>query len=184
MLKGDEVFEIELRKKYDTSLLKNIVQNFESEWFIDTARQETEYTHKDTMSYFIYKHPIHWKLGEGYQGKDVCQNKDIKNIVDPIVKDLESLYDGRVGQCLLIKLPGNQNIRKHYDSGDYLMSSRRNHIPIITNNNVTFTVGKTTVSMQEGECWEINNAKNHSVENNGSESRVNLLIDIIPERFL
>jgi len=183
MLKGDEDFEIELNNIFDVSSLKKIVKNFDKEWLIDTRRQETEYTHKDTMSYFIYKHPLDWKLGQNYMGTDVGADATIKALVDPIVKTLESLYNGKVGQCLLIKLPGNESIRKHFDSGDYLMSARRNHIPIITNKNVTFTVGNKTVSMSEGECWEINNAKNHSVNNNSPDYRVNLLIDILPNRF-
>ena len=38
--------------------------------------------------------------------------------------------------------------------------------------------------MQEGQCWEINNAKNHSVENNGTTDRIHLLIDIMPNEFI
>jgi hypothetical protein len=35
--------------------------------------------------------------------------------------------------------------------------------------------------MKEGEIWEINNnEKEHSVENNGNEDRIHLLIDFLP----
>ena len=36
--------------------------------------------------------------------------------------------------------------------------------------------------MKEGEIWEINNnEKKHSVENDGTEDRIHLLIDFLPK---
>ena len=85
---------------------------------------------------------------------------------------------------LLIKLKAKKNISIHFDSGDYLMSCRRNHIPIITSDNVFFGVGNEKIVMQAGECWEINNSRPHFVENNSEIDRVHLLIDIMPKSEL
>ena len=38
--------------------------------------------------------------------------------------------------------------------------------------------------MATGECWEINNTRLHSVENNSDIDRVHLLIDIMPNKYL
>jgi aspartyl/asparaginyl beta-hydroxylase (cupin superfamily) len=53
----------------------------------------------------------------------------------------------------------------------------RTHIPIKTNDNVLFTVAGETINMKEGEIWEFNNQKYHSVHNNGDEDRWHLIID-------
>jgi hypothetical protein len=184
MHKGNEEFSITMHKQFDVSQLKSIVEKFNSEWQINTSRQRSEYTHRFTESFFLYTHPLWWNINTPYQGKQMCFDNNIMSIVDPIVKELEEFHDGKVGQCLLIKLKGFGDIHPHDDSGDYLMHSRRHHIPIITNQNVFFTVAEKTITMREGECWEINNAKIHSVVNKSPLNRIHLLVDIIPNRYI
>jgi aspartyl/asparaginyl beta-hydroxylase (cupin superfamily) len=71
-------------------------------------------------------------------------------------------------------------VSEHTDKGDYLSTVRRFHIPIITNDLVSYTVNGERVHMKQGECWEINNLKSHSVLNESDTDRVHLLIDIFP----
>ena len=109
-----------------------------------------------------------------------CLDIELWQIIKPIVNYLESIIGGKMGKVVLINLPGNKEILKHQDSGDYLDIVRRFHIPIITNKNVYFQVGDEVKNMKAGECWEINNSKPHSVKNEGVENRVHLLIDVMP----
>ena len=57
--------------------------------------------------------------------------------------------------------------------------SHRIHLSIITNDEVWFTVGNETIHMREGELYEINNRRMHSVKNAGSEDRVHLIMDYV-----
>ena len=61
-----------------------------------------------------------------------------------------------------------------------MVYSRRHHVPIITSEQTLFGVGTEKINMLEGECWEINNTRFHSVENDSDIDRVHLLIDIMP----
>ena len=45
---------------------------------------------------------------------------------------------------------------------------------------MSYTVNGETVNMKEGECWEINNQRPHSVLNDSDIDRVHLLVDIFP----
>ena len=65
-----------------------------------------------------------------------------------------------------------------------LMLVHRTHIPIITNPYVTFYVGNETKQMIEGEVWEINNAQYHSVNNEGLDWRLHLIVDYYPYKGL
>ncbi len=88
---------------------------------------------------------------------------------------------GIVETAILINLPKNQKIDSHYDTGDYFFKRNRIHIPIITNEHCFFKIDGEIKMMKEGEMWEINNnQKEHSVENNGNEDRIHLLIDFLP----
>jgi tetratricopeptide (TPR) repeat protein len=83
---------------------------------------------------------------------------------------------------ILAKLLAGGSIPKHTDSGYSLLNCHRVHIPLITNNDVTFSVGDEQINMQAGEFWEINNSVTHGVENKGGEDRVHLIVDWMPNR--
>jgi aspartyl/asparaginyl beta-hydroxylase (cupin superfamily) len=78
-------------------------------------------------------------------------------------------------------LEPKSTIEKHTDQGELFESSRRIHIPLITNKNVNFHIQDKKYNFSEGCVVEINNLKEHQVENNGEEDRVHLIIDYIPK---
>lgn len=184
MNKATEEFCFKFNKTFDVKKISSYVLNYNSEWKINTTRQEVFDAHKNTETYFIHEHSLLWKFGEVYSGKIVSNDKEIINLVWPIVEELMDIYDGVPGQVILVKLKPFSSIGMHKDYGDYLLYSRRNHIPIKTNMNNKFIVDKEEILMKEGECWEINNSKFHSVINNSNQDRVHLIIDIIPKHIV
>jgi hypothetical protein len=48
---------------------------------------------------------------------------------------------------------------------------------------VIFTVFNKSVNLKEGICYELNNAIPHSVENNSADSRIHLIIDVLPNKY-
>jgi aspartyl/asparaginyl beta-hydroxylase (cupin superfamily) len=180
MRKAEEDFNLRKHADYDISEIKKYVVNFTDEWLIDTKRQEMSKIHKETNTYYVYKNNLMWKIGQEFVTNKISADDVLLEMLEPIIKDLEKIHDGVRANVLLIKLTANENIPLHEDSGDYLMLSRRNHIPIITAGDVVFGVGSERVNMQPGECWEINNYRLHWVDNNSDIDRVHLLIDIMP----
>jgi hypothetical protein len=169
---------------YKVQEIVDHVLKFGDEWFIDTSRQDTFVEHRHTNSYFIYEYPFQWGFKEPYQGTNVCKDPVLNELVAPIIKDLELKYNGQVGKALLIKLKAGEAIDPHIDGGQYLGFSRRNHIAIVTNPDVDFMVDGETKNMKVGECWQINNFKEHAVNNRSSQDRIHLLIDILPNEVL
>jgi hypothetical protein len=182
--KETENFTFKHFKDYNVSRIKEIVNEFKEEWFIDQSRQEKFTAHRFTNSYIMSKKSLDWTVGNSFEPNFACDNAELGEIVLNIIRDLESYYDGKVGQALFIKLASGKEIDPHTDTGEYLYKVCRNHIPIITNERVGFIVAEETVNMKEGECWEINNNKTHSVFNFGKEDRIHLLIDIMPNKYL
>lgn len=180
MRKTSENFNFKKHSTYDINAIKDYIENFSSEWFLDTSRQDHYYVHKDTVSYFIYNANLQWKSGQEFKVETKSNDSQLLELVEPIIKDLERIHEGVRGNVLLIKLKAKQNIAIHHDSGDYLMLSRRNHIPVVTSDDVFFGVGADKVNMKAGECWEINNSRLHFVDNNSDIDRIHLLIDIMP----
>ena len=171
-------------KTFDIDLIKDKCVLLNEEWLIDQSRQNMRYPdrrnpHLYTNTYIVQDHDLHWKVGEKFN--PVLKDKDVYELVTPIIKDLEERMCGKAARVLLIRLDANKNVTEHTDTGDYLNAVRRFHIPIITNDNVYYTVNNEKINMKTGECWEINNRKPHSVDNDSNEDRIHLLIDIMPE---
>lgn len=182
MRKTLEDFNFKKYTGYDVEGIKKYIDNFSDEWFINTSRQDNHYVHKDTNSYFVYTANLQWKEGQDFVTETTSKDAALLELLEPIISDLEKLHDGVRGMVLLIKLKAGQDIAPHHDSGDYLMISRRHHIPIVTADNVFFGVDSESVNMEVGECWEINNSRTHSVKNGSKIDRVHLLIDIMPNK--
>ncbi len=107
---------------------------------------------------------------------------DCDTLLEPVLRSISDYYtgDGYVVRALLVCLKPQGVIPPHVDAGYSLLHCRRIHIPIFSTERVEFTVGGEQRAMKEGEVWEINNAREHSVVNRGDQGRVHLIIDWVP----
>ena len=112
---------------------------------------------------------------------------------DRFVADLEPIFTmisdrygagGTFIRVLFARLNAKSEIKPHVDKGYSLINCNRIHIPIITNNEVRFSVGGVSQSLGEGEIWEINNADVHAVTNASDDARIHLIIDWTPSKTL
>lgn len=107
---------------------------------------------------------------------------DCSTLLEPLLQSISDYYtgEGYVVRALLTRLKPHGVIPPHVDQGYSLLHCRRIHIPLVTTDTVAFTVGGEQRAMKEGEVWEINNAREHSVFNQSDQTRVHLIIDWVP----
>ena len=179
-----EAFCFKQHKSFDISEIKKIINSFDDEWYLNTVRQEAHDDLKQTISYFLKNYDVKWETSDSYTTEVNDKDSEIWKLVRPIVNDLENIHDGKVGRVMISKLFDGKDIAVHSDPGHYLGVVRRNHVPIETNDGVIFSVAGESVNMKEGECWEINNNKPHSVKNKSKLDRIHLIIDIIPNKYI
>ena len=160
----------------DVSLLKDNLT--ELDWNEHVIRQNLYNAHKDTQTLEIM-----WDLGSLKTNKiGKIHSNYYKLDMELFLEKIKPIYElnygyGRFIRVLIVKLKANSNVAPHVDGGYSLMTAKRTHIPIITNSDVIFTVGGETKYLKEGEIWEIDNSKQHSVNNNSDVDRVHLIID-------
>lgn len=69
-------------------------------------------------------------------------------------------------------------IHPHRDLSGAALSNRiRFHVPIVTNPDVFFMVNSQRVIMNPGELWCLDTSYIHSVSNEGSESRIHIVVE-------
>tara|TARA_Y100001972_G_scaffold107577_1_gene136859 strand:+ start:131 stop:754 length:624 start_codon:yes stop_codon:yes gene_type:complete len=167
-------------------LINNLSKIKKSDWDTDSIRTRGK-THEKVKTL-----PIRWKPEVLKQTNlrqiDNTEFYDILNF-SKIESQLLSIYkknygDGFIHKIILADMHPEWTIKKHADSGLSLMSIHRTHIPLITNPYVTFNVNGETQQMIEGEVWEINNAQPHSVNNEGLQWRLHLIVDYYPNKGL
>jgi hypothetical protein len=92
----------------------------------------------------------------------------------------DQLYDiigpGEPVRILLALLKPGGQIPSHSDAPG-ITANARIHIPIITTEDVRFTVGIKERHIPQGELCRINNDKPHQVINGSDKNRVHLIVD-------
>ena len=163
--------------KLDTaSWVAKINEFTKEEWLDYDWRQRVFAAHRHTET-------IPLIFNEDFNNIIITQREKYNYFFEEIAeieKILESFYGpGFIIRLIIVKMLSNATIPTHTDGGNSLTVGRRHHIPIITNENVIFTIGGEAKHMKQGEIWEINNQLPHAVVNHGDKDRVHLIADWI-----
>lgn len=98
----------------------------------------------------------------------------LRNIVFGLMARCEAV---RLGGVLITKIPAGGQVLPHIDKGwhpEYY--NVKVYVPIQTNPHVINHVEDESVIMKEGEAWYFDNTKIHSVDNNGDDDRITLIV--------
>ena len=166
-----------LLARCDVGGLKTAVNGLsETDWDAVDYRQKSYEAHRHTQTIelifdkdFRHEAPTERPMYEAIGGAA---------LLAPFVEAIGDYYGaGYVIRALLVRLRPGGVIPPHVDAGYSLMNSHRVHIPVTSNDEVAFLVGGETRVMEEGELWEINNARVHAVRNGSQRGRVHLIVD-------
>ena len=176
--------------RIDTAELKSLVLGLsEEQWENLSIRQQRYEVHKHTQTIglvydpdFRHSHPTRLpplKLFEDALKPALWMIADHFEQSEPGRELVKENGLGYFIRATLVRLKAGSGIAAHRDMNFSLTHSHRLHLPLITNDEVLFTVGNETRNLEEGRIYEINNRRVHSVANNGSEDRVHLILDFV-----
>ena len=185
-IKKDTKWTIKEIGPFNILNIKSEVSMFLNEWALDTSRQNIGMTHKHTEMFRLCETDYLWIPGTPINTiqvnsfKNVESNKEKEVIFDKI----QNIYSGKILRCEIIKLKAHSEVYRHTDGGALLHYSRRIHIPLITDEKITFTVLNNTINMKEGVGYEINNQLPHSVSNQSNIDRIHMIVDVMPDDMI
>jgi hypothetical protein len=170
-------------------LKKPVLKLTEEQWNSFSLRQMRYEVHQQTQTIglvydpdFRHSHPTRLPALETFESElrpafwMVADHFEDTNASQRLIRERGRGYFVRVS---LVRLKAGCNIAAHQDNNFSLTHSHRIHLPVVTNEAVWFTVGGETINMREGELYEINNRRMHTVSNNGSTDRVHLILDFV-----
>jgi len=174
----------------DTAELKQLVlQLTEEQWDSFSIRQERYEVHRHTRTIglvydpdFRHSHPTRLPTLQIFEAALRPALAMAAEHYEESSKGQQFIQQYGLGyfvRATLVRLKAGCSIAEHQDLNFSLTHSHRVHLPIVTNDEVEFMVGSETINMREGELFEINNRRLHSVHNNGADDRVHLILDYV-----
>jgi aspartyl/asparaginyl beta-hydroxylase (cupin superfamily) len=136
--------------------------------------------HKDTETVYL-RMPVLSTIEQVFEDLE-CYNTSILvnniEIQDVILDCMYLVGASKLARTMVIKLNPNGVITEHLDEGDYCAKHRRYHLPLLTNDQVTFTSKEESYVLKEGVLYELENKEVHGVINNSDKPRVHLVMDM------
>lgn len=99
--------------------------------------------------------------------------------IRPILFNLMRAVEGvQLGRVIITRLPPGKTITPHVDGGAPATFYSRYQICLQASPGNVFRVADDAFSMKAGEAWWFDNQQIHSVQNNGSDDRIVVIIDV------
>lgn len=157
-------------------------------WDVDAASRSRVAGDRPGRAIFFYNDK---PAGVGRNSFSEVQSGRVSVLVypdRPLFRPIRQLIDTavrpRFPQCdpvrvQLAELPPGCVIAPHRDR-NLLTMMHRLHVPLVTDENVRFTIDRQVYLLTPGRLYDLNNVMVHAVQNSGSINRVHLLIDMLP----
>jgi quercetin dioxygenase-like cupin family protein len=164
-----------------SALAEAILAEGEEAWREELHRQESYDEHRDTVSIVM----VFTELDD-WPTMTVKKKPGWDRLVDvavPVMHDIIGRFypkGGTIIRAMAAKLLAGGKIKPHRDVHPSFHRGHRIHVPIQTKPRVRFMIDGRPYKLQVGEAYEINNQKNHSVMNKGTEDRITFIFDYVP----
>jgi hypothetical protein len=152
----------------------------EESWNENVQRQQEYEVHKSTQSVVMV-----FTDGSGWPDIEITKEAGWDKLVDTAVPLMHRIIadhyapGGTIIRAMAAKLLAGSVIRPHTDRHPSFHYGHRIHVPITTNSRVRFMIDGRPYRLEVGNAYELNNQKNHSVMNKGSEDRITFIFDYV-----
>lgn len=103
-----------------------------------------------------------------------------KDLLEPVMRQAVAPYgygNGVFPRVMLARMAPGGEIKPHRDANAAAKWPHKIHVPLLTNDKVTFFIEGTGYHLPEGEAAEVNNMGVHAVKNDGATDRIHLIFE-------
>ena len=166
-------------------LRDQILSQKDAAWHEDAYRQQVYDVHRETESIvLVFTHGDNWPNSEIRKEPGWDRLADVAVPVMHEIIQKHYLPGGTIIRAMAAKLKAGGKITPHRDKHPSFHAGHRIHVPITTNPRVRFMIDGRPYQFKVGEAYEINNQKQHSVANKGTDDRITFIFDYVPAERL
>ncbi len=159
-------------------LREDVVAIPDSVWDEENANKPNRFGALDATRHIIFRFVSSFNDWRNSDNKPLWSGW--RPILVPVLAAATADYGyvrGAYPRIMLAKMAPGGVIHPHRDANPAAKWPHKIHVPILTNEDVTFYVDGTGYHFDAGEAVEVNNMGLHAVENRGSTDRIHLIFE-------
>lgn len=150
----------------------------EEVWDAENASKPNRFGALDATRHIIFRFPS--RLSDWRTGEDRPLWAEWRALLEPILAAATADYGyarGAFPRVMLANMAPGGVIHPHQDTNASAKWPHKIHVPLVTNDRVTFFVDGKGYHLAEGEAVEVNNMATHGVTNDGTSARIHLIFE-------
>ena len=154
----------------------------EEVWAAENAAKPNRFGALDATQHIIFRFVsnfIDWR--QSYE-KPIWS--EWKSLLEPVLAEATAPYGyqrGAFPRVMLARMAPGGVIHPHKDQNPAAKWPHKIHVPLLTNDDVTFTVEGNGYHLPERQAVEVNNMGVHGVANRGTTDRIHLIFEYYDE---
>ena len=165
--------------RVDVSALREAVAELPEEvWNLENEAKPNRFTALDTTRHIVFRFvssPYDWR---SFYERPLWS--DWRELLMPVLAQATAPYgyaNGEYPRVMLARMAPGGVIHPHEDANPAAKWPHKIHIPLQTNDLVTFFIAGRDYHFSEGEAVEVNNMAKHAVQNRGQTDRIHLIFE-------
>lgn len=150
----------------------------ESVWNAENASKPNRFTALDSTRHIVFRFISDAGDWRTFYERPLWQQW--RELLMPVLTQATAPYgyvNGEFPRVMLARMAPGGVIRPHQDANPAAKWPHKIHVPIETNEKVTFYIGGSPYHLPAGEAAEVNNMAVHAVENRGTTDRIHLIFE-------
>ena len=161
-----------------TALREAVLAIPEAMWDAENAGKPNRFQALDATRHILFRFPA--RLSDWRTGEDRPLMDEWRALVAPVITAAIAAYGyerGGFPRIMLANMAPGGVIHPHRDTNASAKWPHKIHVPLTTNDKVTFFVEGKGYHFPEGEAVEVNNMGLHAVTNKGESPRIHLIFE-------
>ena len=150
----------------------------EALWDAENAGKPNRFQALDATRHILFRFPE--RLSDWRTGADRPLMAEWRALLEPVLNAAVAAYGyehGAFPRIMLANMAPGGVIHPHRDTNASAKWPHKIHVPLATNDKVTFFVDGEGYRLPEGEAVEVNNMGLHAVTNEGDTNRIHLIFE-------
>jgi hypothetical protein len=150
----------------------------ESVWEQENADKPNRFKAFDVTSHIVFRFVDDTRDWRGSHDRPLWA--DWRERLLPVMEQATRPYGyvhAAYPRVMLARVPPGGEIKPHFDVNPAAKWPHKIHVPILTNDKVTFFIDGVGYHFAEGQAVEVSNMAVHAVENAGDRDRIHLIFE-------
>ena len=150
----------------------------EAQWDAENADKPNRFEALDRTRHIVFRFVSNFRDWRDSYDRPLWA--DWKPLLEPVLSQATRDYGyarGEFPRVMLARMAPGGVIKPHVDANAAAKWPHKIHVPLLTNDQVTFFIGGVGYRFPEGEAVEVSNMAVHAVENAGTTDRIHLIFE-------